>query len=154
MQDDNLLACPEDHVRSVFTMLAKQPHPAIFSGGLEAKLLEDWHIDLLASARVNAAWFAYDTESDKEPLWEAGKRLATAGMKAERPLRCYVLVGFPGDSMGKAEARLRFAYRCGFWPFAMLYRDESGQRSPEWAAFQRLWARPAITRALLKKEMN
>jgi hypothetical protein len=32
----------------------------------------------------------------------------------------------------------------GLFPFAMLYRDEKGERSPEWITFQRQWANPTI----------
>ena len=41
---------------------------------------------------------------------------------------CYVLIGYPGDTMDAAEKRLLDTYRAGFWPFAMLYRDASGSR--------------------------
>lgn len=39
------------------------------------------------------------------------------------------------------------AYSCdglGFLPFAMLYRDETGRRDPEWKKFQREWANAVI----------
>ncbi len=42
--DDNLLACSESHVRSVFAMLGRQAERAQFTGGLEAERLKDWHI--------------------------------------------------------------------------------------------------------------
>uniref|UniRef100_A0A6M3JRY7 Radical SAM superfamily protein n=1 Tax=viral metagenome TaxID=1070528 RepID=A0A6M3JRY7_9ZZZZ len=34
--DDNLLACPEDHIRSVFAMLKRQKHQAEFTGGVRS----------------------------------------------------------------------------------------------------------------------
>lgn len=53
VQDDNLLACSEAHIRAVFAMLARQPERVKFAGGLEAARLEDWHVDLLVGLRPN-----------------------------------------------------------------------------------------------------
>ena len=41
--DDNLLACPRDHVEAVFAMLRRQDRRIEFTGGLEALALEDYH---------------------------------------------------------------------------------------------------------------
>jgi len=46
--DDNLLACPEPHVRAVFAMLARQRRRVAFTGGLEAVALQDYQVGLLA----------------------------------------------------------------------------------------------------------
>lgn len=148
VQDDNLLACSEAHIREVFSMLKRQSHPADLRG-LEAKALKDWHIDLLSDLRPAAAWFAYDTPDDWEPLWDAGQRLQAAGMSPEKPLRAYVLIGQPGDTISKARDRLLETYRAGFWPFAMLWSDETGSYDYQWRGFQRQWARPAITRSVI-----
>jgi hypothetical protein len=56
-----------------------------------------------------------------------------------------VLIGYPGDTFAAAEERLRDTMEAGFLPMAMLYRNENGWRDTEWARFQRVWARPAIT---------
>ena len=45
--DDNLLACSDTHIKNVFEMLNKQPERSEFTGGLEAKLLKDWHVKLI-----------------------------------------------------------------------------------------------------------
>jgi len=37
--DDNLLACSEDHIRAVFTMLERQKERPLLTGGLEARLI-------------------------------------------------------------------------------------------------------------------
>ncbi len=143
--DDNLLACSERHVREVFAMLREQDHPAVFSGGLEAARLQDWHIDELLTLRSPRMYFAYDTPDDLEPLRDAGRRLLEAGFTAaSHRLMCYVLIGYPGDTFEAAEERLRDVLGIGFFPFAMLYRDERGERAPEWITFQRQWARPQI----------
>ena len=59
--DDNLLACSEKHIREVFEMLKRQAEKPVFTGGLEAKLLQPWHVDLLREAKTERMYFAYDT---------------------------------------------------------------------------------------------
>jgi hypothetical protein len=150
--DDNLLACSEEHVRAVFAMLKRQPRRAEFTGGLEAKELQGWHVDLLADLKPARMYFAYDTPDDLEPLRQAGVMLAEAGFKREGHRICaYVLVGYPRDTVEKAEIRMIEAWGAGFFPFAMLYRDERGKVLVRWAQFQRLWTRPQIVSMTLAR---
>lgn len=151
--DDNLLACSESHVREVFAMLKRQKYGRpMFTGGLEAKRLKDWHVELLRKVRPKEIFFAYDTPDDYEPLVEAGKKLLAAGFTtASHTLRTYVLIGWPNDTFDKAEARLMDAIRAGFLPMAMLYRNFEGDRDLEWAKFQRFWARPATVNLKMKQ---
>ena len=142
--DDNLLACSDAHVNSVFLMLARQKQRPLFTGGLEAARLKPWHIGRLAELNPKALYFAYDGPEDREPLYEAGKLLRQAGLKACHPLRAYVLIGYRGDTFQKAEARLKDCMKAGFYPMAMLYRSESEAPDPEWVRFAWPWARPAI----------
>jgi hypothetical protein len=153
VQDDNLLACSESHVRAVFAMLAKQKHRAEFTGGLEAARLLDWHVDLLAELKPRPSLFcAYDTADDYEPLRLAGRKLFAAGFTREsHDLRCYVLIGWPQDTMVAAENRLRQSWLAGFLPMAMLWRNDRGDRLPEWRTFQRHWARPASIAAMCRR---
>jgi hypothetical protein len=149
--DDNLLACSDEHIRGVFAMLAKQKKQPYFTGGLEAAKLQKWHVDELVKLNPAEMFFAYDTLEKREPLFEAGKLLKAAGFNVCHPLRCYVLVGFPGDTFDKAEERLFDCVRAGFMPMAMLYRDEKGSdRDPTWIKFAWPWIRPAVIRAKCK----
>ena len=66
---------------------------------------------------------------------------------ASHVLRCYVLCGWPKDTMDDADRRMRQTIEAGFTPMAMLYREQRGDTSREWRAFQRQWARPAIIHA-------
>lgn len=146
VQDDNLLACSEKHIRSVFEMLKRQPKKAVFAGGLESRLLKDWHIDLLVELRPQQVFFAYDTDDDYEPLREASVLLKTADLLLDHGAHryfCYNLVGYPGDTFEQAQNRLKKTLELGFTPFAMLYRNDSGETKREWRKFQRSWARPA-----------
>lgn len=154
--DDNLLACPRDHVEAVFAMLRRQKRRVEFTGGLEALSLEDYQVDLLASLtpRPNM-FFAYDPQDAYETLVSASRRLLDAGFtRASHRMRCYVMMGYPQDTLALAEKRLRDMLDLGFTPFAMLWKPETLSQEkhrpgPEWRAFQRRWARPAIIHAAI-----
>lgn len=150
--DDNLLAASDNHIRAVFSMLAEQSEKPIFTGGLEAKLLREWHVDLLRSVKTKRLYCAYDTPDDLEYLYHAGKLLRGGGItKASHTARCYVLIGYPDDTLDNAEKRLREAWAAGFFPYAMLFRNEKGEVSDDWRKFQRVWARPQIVYSMLKQ---
>jgi hypothetical protein len=154
--DDNLLACPREHVEAVFAMLRQQRRRIEFTGGLEALSLEDYQVELLASLipRPNM-FFAYDPGDAFETLEHAARRLLRAGFTASsHRLRVYVLIGYPKDSFAQAEKRLQQMVAIGFTPMAMLWRPETISQekyrpSAQWHAFQRRWARPAIIHAKL-----
>lgn len=152
--DDNLLACPEPHVRAVFAMLAKQGRQIEFTGGLEALALQDYQVGLLADMRPRPnCFFAYDPGDAFETLQSAASRLIAAGFTAcSHRLRCYVLIGFPKDTFAAADKRLSDILAIGFTPHAMLWQPEtaSAERyrpAQEWKRFQRQWARPSIIHA-------
>lgn len=152
--DDNLLACPETHVRAVFDMLRRQSQRVCFTGGLEAAALQDYQVDLLAALRPRPAMFwAYDPGDPFDTLADAARRMLAAGFSRDsHRLRCYVLIGYPRDTFAAAEERLRDMLRIGFTPMAMLWRPEreaAMRHAPaaEWRAFQRRWVRPAIIHA-------
>lgn len=145
--DDNILACSYDHIIDVFKMLIKQKHPIEFTGGLEASRLTWWQTVMLKELNIKQLFFAYDTPNDLEPLRQAGKYLQQAGFKTHphsHCLRAYVLIGYPKDTMEKAEKRLYETMDAGFTPMAMLWKNETGEQTREWKQFQRQWARPAI----------
>jgi hypothetical protein len=146
VNDDNLLACSKEHILAVFTMLKRQPKRAQFKGGIEAKLLEDWHVELFRGIRVESIFLAYDTPDDKEPLIRAAKMLTPYFNRNK--LYCYVLIGYDNDSFDKARERLQFVKSLGICPFAMLYRNNDGLTKADtedlrWNKFQKSWCRPA-----------
>lgn len=152
--DDNLLACPQEHVEAVFAMLRRQGRRVEFTGGLEALALQDYQVELLASLKPRPnMFFAYDPGDEFETLESAARRMLAAGFTAaSHRLRCYVLIGYPKDSFEAAEIRLRQILGLGMTPMAMLWRPETPSQErwappPEWRTFQRRWARPAIIHA-------
>ena len=149
--DDNLLACPEPHVRAVFEMLRRQKRRVEFTGGLEALALQDYQVDLLAGLSPRPTmFFAYDPGDRFETLASAAKRLIEAGFRPQaHRMRCYVLIGFPKDTLDEAESRLKRISSVGFTPMAMLWKPEMPSQdkyAPDsrWRGFQRRWVRPAI----------
>lgn len=153
--DDNLLACPREHVTAVFQMLQRvsqeKKKRVEFTGGLEALALEDYQVGLLADLKPRPnCFFAYDPGDAFETLQSAARRLLAAGFtRRSHRLRCYVLIGYPKDSFAAAEKRLKDILSIGFTPMAMLWRPEKPSQekwtpSPDWRGFQRKWARPAI----------
>lgn len=143
--DDNLLATSDAHFDAVIEMLRRQPERARFTGGLEAARLTDHHIDKLSGIHPDRMYFAYDMPDDLEPLMDAGRRLQAAGFAA-RALMCYVLCGYPKDTLEAAERRMRETWAAGFMPMAMLYNQRPDR---DWREFQRTYARPALTRRIL-----
>jgi hypothetical protein len=153
--DDNILACSQSHVEAVFAMLKKQPQRVEFTGGLEAKRLMPWHVDLLAWLKPKQLFFAYDTPDDYEPLADAAFMLWNAGFTPQsHSVRAYVLIGWPRDDFQQADFRLRQVLELGIYPMAMLWRDESGNTAKEWRSFQRQWARPAIIASRQNAKVN
>lgn len=150
--DSNLLACSDQHIRKVFAMLKRQKRAPEFTGGLEAARIKPWHAEALRELNPKQLFFANDTPSDRDPLYAAGKMLLAAGFTTtSHALRAYVLCGFPGDSLTRAEGRMMQTIEAGFMPMAMLYRDDAGKLpGTEWRKFQRGWARPAIISAKMQ----
>ena len=146
--DSNLLQCSRKHIKAVFAMLKQQKQKAIFTGGLEAAKLKSWHVDLLDDLKPQRIFFAYDTPDDYEPL--RGAAMVTNGLCGKHDRMCYVLIGYPDDTMEKAEDRLLQVFDLGLTPMAMLYRDDKGKTKQEWRQFQRQWARPHIIYGKLK----
>ncbi len=152
----NLLACPKDHFdRVMYSMwwgskvYGRSPE---FTGGLEAKRLEPWHVKALRTLKPKQMFFAYDTPDDLEPLREAGRMLVDGGFTvASHVLRAYVLCGYPKDTIEAAAKRMQQTLDAGFLPMAMLYRDNSGRRDPLWQRWARQWARPSIAASKVEK---
>lgn len=154
IQDDNLLACSDKHIEAVFDMLKTQKK-IDFSGGLESLRVTPRIAEKLSKLRIHHIWLAYDTPDDEEPL-----RWAIEDLKPFfnwRQIRCYVLIGYPGDTLSKAEERLKRTYQMGTLPFAMRYRkpakdfqDSFVFHERGWNLLMREWTRPKIIEAIMK----
>jgi len=146
--DDNLLACSEKHIAAVFEMLLNQPDRAAFTGGLEAARITPEIAQELKRLNPRPIFTAYDSASRLDHVRKAGEILQAVGFNYEI-IRCYVLIGYPGDVFQEAEARLMDTVKAGFMPMAMLYRNAAGEVEQAWKTFQRSWVRPASIKAML-----
>ena len=145
IMDDNILGTSEAHFKAVIEMLRRQKERAVFSGGLEPALLQPWQAELLKSINPKTMYTAYDTKDDYDAIRQMAGILWDAGFAPKsRQVKCYCLCGYEGDSFEDAEKRMRQIMDVGFLPFAMLYRDETGETVKEWRKFQREWANSFI----------
>ena len=143
--DDNILGTSEAHFRAVIDMLSRQKQKAVFSGGLEPALLQPWQAELLNSIKPATLYTAYDTKDDYEAIRQMSGIFWDAGFSPKRhQIKCYCLCGYEGDSFEEAQHRMEQIMDVGFLPFAMLFRDESGETKQEWRKFQREWANSYI----------
>jgi hypothetical protein len=145
--DSNLLACSPDHIMGVFEMLKRQKEKPRFTGGLEAARMKPWIADQLRELRPHVAYFAYDTPDDYEPLVSAVKMLRDAGALYDRVYSCYVLVGYKGDTIEKAERRLQQVLNLDLMPMAMLFNKAEKKQEydrKQWIKFQREYANRII----------
>lgn len=130
-------------------------HKPEFTGGLEARLLTFWAARRMRSLSPESLFFAYDHGDSLDDLRRAAYILGESGfaMNQHRE-RCYVLVGYKGDTMEEAERRIKDVWDLGFLPMAMLYRGKDGYRDPRWMKFQSIWVNPARVRAVVKELSN
>jgi len=146
IQDNNILLASKDHIRKVFGMLRNQKGIR-FVGGLDKRLLKDWHIEELRSLHIKELWLAFDSWDNKKEFVRVIEKLKMAGFNRNQ-IRCYVLVGF-NEPIRAGEERLRFVYDYGALPFIQKYRGENeDQLSKEDSKFIRRWSRPAIIKSI------
>ncbi len=142
IQDNNLLQANRAHIRNVFGMLRTQHKAAVFSGGLQSNLIDDWFTDELRGIRVDSLFLAADTKASLKPLERAINRLSFLG---RRRIRVYALIAFGDESLSDAEERLETIWNLGAMPFAQLYQpvDHFVNYSADWKRLVRKWSRPA-----------
>ncbi|MFH0960942.1 MAG: hypothetical protein V1897_19835 [Pseudomonadota bacterium] len=147
IQDNNLLACPKDHIFNVFEMLKSQT--AIeFQGGLDVDYITEEIAQALSELKIKQLFLAYDYgRLRRRSLVNAVDKLSRHFSRDK--IRCFVLIGYGDDTLEKAEVRLKDAWEIGTLPFAMLFKDENKtEHYWEWRQLQRRWSRPAITKSL------
>ena len=90
--------------------------------------MQPWQAALLKSINPKTMYTAYDTKDDYEPIRQMAQTLWDAGFSPKgRQIKCYCLCGYDVDSFEDAQRRMNQIMDVGFLPFAMLYRDESGE---------------------------
>jgi hypothetical protein len=150
VQDNNLLACSESHIRRVFEMLKEQKRNIFFNGGLDKHYLRDWHRPLFDSIPIGELWFACDTMADLPALEKAAKILD--GIE-QRRRRCYTMIGYDGETLADAQRRIERVFELDFMPFCQLYQSDILKVYPlEWRNLKQKWARPAAYMPRVERE--
>jgi len=141
IQDNNILQTGHDHMSAVFEMLRQQPRAAVFAGGLDARLIDDWVAEQLSRLRIREVFLAADFDG-MLPWLE--KAVAKLDFLKRRQLRCYVLTGFEG-TLQDNQRRLERVWEMGYMPFAQLYQPADGyvEYDLPWRWLARKWSRPA-----------
>jgi len=154
--DNNLLACPSDHVESVFRMLARQRQRPKFTGGLEAARLRPWHVDWLLKLKPDTMWMAYDRPGEWESLRVAVRMLSEAGIVAPHKRKrtgAYVLMGWRGDTPEAAEKRLRSVIYDLQIKTQAMWLDNGAESKPEdanaWRDLRRHYTNAASVGAMV-----
>ena len=143
--DNNLLACPREHIEAVLDMLDQQPRAARFTGGIDARFCQPWFARRLGRMRVQILYTAYDVLGARPAVERTIRMLRDEGL-SQRQVGCYVLVGQEDDTLEHAEARLEWVFQTGGTPFAMFYRPADDRRftiPAAWRSLVREWTRPA-----------
>lgn len=151
LQDNNILATPHQHQEKVYQMLNKQRRQAKLSGGVDARLVDDWVAEAFRNLRIDEIYLAADTKGSLTALKRAVNKLSFLG---RNKLRCYVMIGFGDETISEAEDRLKEAWNIGCLPFSQLYQPPEHyiQWSKDWRELNRNWSRPAITRTIMKAQ--
>lgn len=152
IQDNNLFACSEQHIKEVFGMLKRQKKPAIFSGGIESAYFKPQHRELLDTIKFEELWFACDSQPALKSLKNIVPLLE--GIHQQKR-RCYVMIGYGNETLYDAEKRLESVYSLGFDPFCQLYRGQGERKyNQKWKDLNRKWSRPAAYRSAHKTTTN
>ncbi len=148
IQDNNLLQCSRGHLDRVFAMLQSQ-RAIQFSGGLDTRLITGRIADDLRGLRICQLFLACDTDQSLKPLKRAVKKLSAF---PRDKLRCYVMIGYQGESVKQAEDRLEAVWDAGCLPFSQLYQppEKYIEYPIEWTKLNWKWSRPAAMKAIHK----
>jgi hypothetical protein len=149
VEDSNILACSRKHIEAVAEMLRGQ-HRIEFKGGLDARLLKSWHVDMFRGLRIKELWFAYDQKAHGAASLAAIRRCRKAGFGLDH-IHCFVMIG-KDETQEEAVDRLERVYEAGGLPFAMLY-DKVADRAA-WKDVVRTWSRPALYKRMISERQN
>lgn len=145
VQDNNLLACSDEHLKAVFAMLSTQRKGAYFKGGLDARLFTPEHAAMISDMRLNEAWFACDTPAGMRHIEKVAELTTDISQNKKR---CFVLLGYDKkETLEQAEQRLKRVLNLGFLPFSQLYQSDEKKKYPaDWHDLNAIWSQPRYYR--------
>lgn len=147
IQDNNFLQCNRSHIAKVFDMLKTQSR-ILFTGGLDPALITLEIVASLKALKIDQIFTACDNKESVPKILKAGELLKDLPVNMKR---CYVMIGYNGETLSDATDRIQAVCYAGFLPFVQLYKPIGPvEYSQEWEDLQRNYSRPAITKSLIK----
>ncbi len=132
--DDNLLAASHRHIERVIEGLRRWPS-VDFNQGLDCRLLDSRHAELLATLKRPIIRLALDDYATRIAWADAVERLLTAGIAKSR-IRSYVLCGFHGGPEDDRK-QCEFVELFGLKPLPMWFHRLDSMRFNEVTDAQR-----------------
>jgi hypothetical protein len=119
--DPNFLACSKEHIINSCEKLSALP-TVDFLHGLDARLLEPWHIELFINKLNLVCWrFTFDSLKNKSTLKNVLAMLMNYGIKPEEKIIIYCIYGF-SDTPEDAWERVNLITSLKAHPYAMRYQ--------------------------------
>lgn len=120
VHDNNFTATSEAHQVRAIERLAQAVPKVDFNQGWDARLFDQWHLDLYRRCNPVVWRFAFDFWGIEEPVKRVCKLLQRAGILNRNKVLIYCLVGF-GEGLEKDIARVQRIAELGAYPFVMRY---------------------------------
>jgi hypothetical protein len=99
---------------------------------------------MMGDLKIGEMWFSFDHPERLDAVKRVARLLEHV---KRRKKRIYVMVGYGGETVAQADARLKTAWLLGYLPFAQYYRGLGDVYSvpTEWRSLIAIWSRPAAT---------
>lgn len=119
--DPNILACPD--AEDLLSQLAESKAKVEFNQGLDARLINDANVELLARIRLKSIHFAWDRMRDGDAVIAGIRRFIEKVKYYPRDISVYCLVNYE-TSMAEDLERIYKLRELGVSPYVMIYDKE------------------------------
>lgn len=119
--DPNILACPD--AEDLLRQLAESKAKVEFNQGLDARLISDANVELLARIRLKSVHFAWDRMRDGDAVIAGIRRFIGKVRYYPRDISVYCLVNYE-TSMAEDLERIYKLRELGVSPYVMVYDKE------------------------------
>lgn len=119
--DPNILACPD--AEDLLRQLAESKAKVEFNQGLDARLINDSNVELLARIRLKSVHFAWDRMRDGDAVIAGIRRFIGKVKYYPRDISVYCLVNYE-TSMAEDLERIYKLRELGVSPYVMIYDKE------------------------------
>ena len=119
--DPNILACPD--AEDLLRQLAESKAKVEFNQGLDARLISDANVELLARIRLKSVHFTWDRMRDGDAVIAGIRRFIEKVKYYPRDISVYCLVNYE-TSMAEDLERIYKLRELGVSPYVMVYDKE------------------------------